>query len=34
MQIVIRKAMINTGTARRNAGSAVSSRRYAGRAID
>src|SRR6476646_8552604 len=33
-QIVTRKAMISAGTARRSAGSAVSSRRYAGLAID
>src|SRR6476619_6642974 len=32
--MVSRNAMINAGTARRNAGSAVSSRRYAGLAID
>ena len=33
-QMVARKAMIRTGTARRSSGSAVSSRRYAGLAID
>ena len=33
-QIVSRNAMIKAGTARRRAGSAVSSRRYAGLAID
>src|SRR4029453_12814016 len=33
-QMVKRKAMISTGTARRNAGSAVRRRRYAGLAID
>src|SRR4029079_8503471 len=32
--MVARKAMISTGTARRSKGSAVSSRRYAGLAID
>src|SRR5712671_7374911 len=34
MQIVTRNAMINAGTARRKAGSAVKRRRYAGLAID
>ena len=33
-QMVARKAMISTGTARRSSGSAVNSRRYAGLAID
>ena len=32
--MVSKKAMISAGTARRSAGSAVSSRRYAGFAID
>src|SRR6185437_6668838 len=33
-QMVTRKAMMRTGTARRRSGSAVKSRRYAGLAID